>query len=52
MALVNTVVAVVAEAESAESEELLTMPPIAYGIIAFALLLVLLLVTTRLDLDR
>jgi hypothetical protein len=51
MALVSSAVTLLAE-EAAESEELVPLPPIVYGVIAFVLLMVLLIVTTRINLDR
>ena len=41
-----------AESELVESESVVPWPPWAYGLIAIVVLLSLLLVVTRLDLDR
>lgn len=53
MTLMGSAASLLAQAETtAEGEELVPLPPYVYGLIAFVLLMVLLLVTTRLDLDR
>jgi hypothetical protein len=53
MSLVGSVLVTMAENSSGEQEDaLVPLPPYVYGLIAFSLLMVLLLVVTRLDLDR
>ena len=50
--MLNAIVVRLAEFENSEGQEIQELSPVAYGAIAFAILLISLIVVTRLDLDR
>ncbi len=52
MTMLNAIVVRLAEFENSEGQEIQELSPVAYGIIAFAILSIALIVVTRLDLDR
>ena len=50
--MLNAIVVRLAEFENSEGQEIQELSPVAYGAIAFGILLISLIVVTRLDLDR
>jgi hypothetical protein len=52
MSLMSLAATVLAESDIVEGEDKVPLPPYVYGGLAFVVLLLLLVVVTRLDLDR